>query len=155
MFPASAGNAAFVIYSSLILFDLLLTACVMGCVLALMALGSNGQLRYALLAGLCLGLGVSAKGPVAAHSHRLPDPDVPALEATCFGRIHPSFSGRASVLWCCRPVQLFWRGFGPALYSTGSDFAHGLIWEQSTGRISDRHAEPMGARSISICCCRR
>src|SRR5690606_21925591 len=29
------GSAAFVIYSSLILFDLLLTACVLGCLLAL------------------------------------------------------------------------------------------------------------------------
>lgn len=129
------GSAAFVIYSSLILFDLLLTASVMGCVLALLALGNNGRFRYALLAGMCLGLGVLAKGPVVLIHIAFPILMYPLWKRPVSAVSTRRFlAGIGLMVLLAGAIVLAW--LGPALYSTGSDFAYGLIWEQSTGRIS-------------------
>jgi 4-amino-4-deoxy-L-arabinose transferase-like glycosyltransferase len=129
------GSAAFVIYSSLILFDLLLTACVLGCFLALLSFANRGEIRYALLAGVCAGLGVLAKGPVLIIHISLPialyslwrQPGS-SISASRF------LAGVGLTVFVAGAIVLAW--LGPALYSTGSDFAYGLLWEQSAGRVS-------------------
>lgn len=139
------GSAAFLAYSSLILFDLLLTACVLGCFLALLAFARRGEIRYALLAGVCVGLGVLAKGPVV-----LIHVAFPILMYPLWRQPGSSISTRGFLAGVCLMILLAaaivsaW--LGPALYSTGSDFAYGLVWEQSAGRVSGSvrgaHARP-------------
>ncbi|TIL83428.1 MAG: glycosyltransferase family 39 protein, partial [Mesorhizobium sp.] len=58
------GSAVFIIYSSLILFDLLLTACVLAAVLALLDFAKGLGAICAVRAGLFIGLGALSKGPV-------------------------------------------------------------------------------------------
>ncbi|TIS23085.1 MAG: phospholipid carrier-dependent glycosyltransferase, partial [Mesorhizobium sp.] len=59
-----AGSTIFVIYSTLILFDMLLTVFVLAALLSLLAFAKNGNHWHAVLAGLFIGLGVLTKGPV-------------------------------------------------------------------------------------------
>ena len=137
------GSAPFVIYSTLILFDLLLTACVLGAFLALIAFARDGKVRYALLAGLSIGLGVLAKGPVV-----LIHVAFPILLYPLWRQAHVSsarfLAGAGLALLVAGAVTLAW--LGPALNSTGSDFARGLVWEQAAGRIAGSaagaHARP-------------
>ncbi len=136
---AMLGNAVFVIYSGLILFDLLLTCCVLGAVIALLAYAREGgrgrSNALILLAGLCLGLGVLAKGPVVLVFLLWPVATYPLWR----GAIHAA------------PTTRMWRGFGlsilvglllvaawivPALIETHGEFASSLIWSQTAGRIS-------------------
>jgi 4-amino-4-deoxy-L-arabinose transferase-like glycosyltransferase len=129
------GSAAFVIYSSLILFDLLLTACVLGCFLALLSFANRGEVRYALLAGVCAGLGVLAKGPVLLIHITLPIAMYPLWRQPGSSISTRRFlAGVGLTMLVAGAIVLAW--LGPALYSTGSDFAYGLVWEQSAGRVS-------------------
>lgn len=138
------GSTIFVIYASLILFDLLLTVCVLGCFLALLSFARRGEIRYALLAGMCAGLGVLAKGPVFFIHMVLPVAMYPLWrqpDGVSAGRF---LAGVGLTVLVAGAVVLAW--LGPALYSTGRDFAYGLLWEQSAGRLSGSargaHARP-------------
>ena len=136
---AMLGNAVFVIYSGLILFDLLLTCCVLGALIALLACAREGEGRRSPvligLAGLCLGLGILAKGPVVLIFLFWPFATYPLWRC----EIHAASTAR------------MWRGFGlsilvallpvatwivPALIETHGAFAASLMWSQTAGRIS-------------------
>ena len=134
---ALLGNAVFVIYSGLVLFDLLLTCCVLGALIALLAYAreDEGGGPAVLVAGLCLGLGVLAKGPVVLIFLFWPIATYPLWRCG----IHAASTAR------------MWRGFGqsivvgllpvgawivPALIETHGTFAGSLIWSQTAGRIS-------------------
>lgn len=138
------GTVAFIIYSSLILFDLLLTACVLGCFLALLSFANRGEFRYALLAGVCAGLGMLAKGPVFFVHIALPIAMFPFWRRPESISTRRFLAGLGLAALVAGTIALAW--LGPALYSTGSDFAHGLLWEQSVGRVSGSargaHARP-------------
>lgn len=139
------GSVVFVIYSSLILFDLLLTACLLAAFLALIAFSKGRGWQYAVLAGLFVGLGVLTKGPVVL------------IHIACPILLYPLWRDRRSSL----PARKFFAGMplvilagcipvaawlGPALHQTGLDFAYNLIWQQAEGRISgslgSAHARP-------------
>lgn len=139
------GSVPFAVYSSLILFDLLLTACVLGCFLALLSFAGRGEIRYALLAGVCAGLGVLTKGPVLLIHVALPIAMYPFWRQPGTDiSIRRFFAGVGVTVLVAGTVVLAW--LGPALYSTGNDFAYGLIWEQAAGRVSGSargaHARP-------------
>ncbi|MEW9834889.1 ArnT family glycosyltransferase [Mesorhizobium marinum] len=139
------GSVPFVLYSSLILFDLLLTACVLGCLLALLAYDRQGRLRFALLAGLLLGLGVLAKGPVILIHLAFPALLHPLWRQPDTGLSTRRFlAGFGLAVLVSAAIVAAW--LGPALYSTGRDFAYGLVWEQSAGRVAGSahgaHARP-------------
>lgn len=140
------GSTIFVIYSSLLLFDLLLTLFVLAFMLALLAFARGRGLRYAALAGLFIGFGVLSKGPVVLIHlagpilmyplWRNPSSDLPARSF---------FSGVAlSLLVAFIPVVAW---LGPAFYQTGTDFAYNLVWRQAAGRVSGSmegaHARPI------------
>jgi len=140
------GSAVFVIYSSLILFDLLLTVCVIAFMLALLAFARGRGLRYAALAGLFVGLGVLSKGPVVLIHvasaialyplWRNPSSDLPVR------RFYPGIV--VTLLVAFVPVVAW---LGPAFHQTGTDFAYNLVWRQAAGRVSGSvegaHARPV------------
>lgn len=138
------GSVVFVIYSSLILFDLLLTVCVLGCFLALLSFAKRGEIRYALLAGACAGLGVLAKGPVLFVHMALPIAMYPLWRRPDGVTVGRFLVGAGLMTLVAGAIVIAW--FGPALYSAGKDFAYGLVWEQSVGRVSGSargaHARP-------------
>lgn len=129
------GSAAFLIYSTLILFDLLLTVFVLASVLSLISFGRGRGLGHAALAGLFVGLGVLTKGPVVLIHLAAPVLFFP-LWRNPEHDISPRrfFSGMALVLLVGLAVTAAW--LGPAFYRTGMDFAYDLVWRQSAGRIA-------------------
>ncbi len=140
------GSTIFVIYSSLILFDLLLTLFVLAFILALLAFARGRGLRYAALAGLFIGFGVLSKGPVVLIHvaspimlyplWRNPASDLPARKF---------LSGMALAFLVAFVPVVAW--LGPAFYQTGTDFAYNLVWRQAAGRVSGSmegaHARPV------------
>lgn len=129
------GNVVFIIYASLILFDLLLTACVLASFLSMLAFARGRGIRCALLAGLFVGLGVLAKGPVVLIHLAWPVLLYPwwrtereALRPAAFHR------GMGLALAAALLPVAVW--LAPALLKTDGRFAYDLIWEQSAGRIS-------------------
>jgi 4-amino-4-deoxy-L-arabinose transferase-like glycosyltransferase len=140
------GSVVFLIYSTLVLFDLLLTACVLAAFLALIAFSRGKGWRHAVLAGLFLGLGVLAKGPVVLVYMAAPILLYPLWRDPRSGLPVGKFLAGVAVMMlvACVPV-LAW--LGPALHRTGLDFAYNLVWRQAAGRISgslrSAHARPL------------
>ena len=60
-----AGGIPFMIYGTLVMFDFVLCAFVLLSLICLYYFRQERHLRYALLMGLCFGMGVLTKGPVA------------------------------------------------------------------------------------------
>lgn len=140
------GSAVFLVYSSLILFDLLQTVFVLAAMLALVAFAGSGRPRYAALAGLFIGFGVLTKGPVMLIHIACPVLLYPLWRnpasdlAAC-----PFFKGMALLLATGFVHVLIW--MVPLLYQMGGDFAYSLIWRQAAGRVSGNlesaHARPI------------
>ncbi|MFB8342288.1 ArnT family glycosyltransferase [Brucella cytisi] len=139
------GSIPFIIYSTLVLFDLLLTLCVLIFTLMTMHFARSGQWRDAVIAGVCVGLGVLAKGPVVLI-HAAPVILFHPLWKTTTSPIstHRIFLGTAISVAVGFMLVLAW--LLPAFYETGFDFAYNLIWRQSAGRIAGSiegaHARP-------------
>ncbi|RWP27036.1 glycosyltransferase family 39 protein [Mesorhizobium sp.] len=139
------GSAVFIIYSSLILFDLLLTACVLAAVLALLDFAKGLGAICAVTAGLFIGLGVLSKGPVV-----LVHVAAPILLYPLWRDPHSSlpprrfFSSTVVVVAAALLPVAAW--LGPVLHRLGSGFAYDLVWRQAAGRVSGSlagaHARP-------------
>jgi 4-amino-4-deoxy-L-arabinose transferase-like glycosyltransferase len=129
------GNVVFIIYSSLILFDLLLTVCVLAAVLALLDFAKGLGASCAVAAGLFVGLGALAKGPVVLVHVAAPillyqvwrDP-VSSLRPRRF------FSGMVVVAAAALLPVASW--LEPVFHRLGSGFAYDLVWRQAAGRVS-------------------
>ncbi|WP_274626836.1 ArnT family glycosyltransferase [Arvimicrobium flavum] len=129
------GSVVFAIYASLIYIDLLQTVFVLTFMIALLAFANGGARRHALLAGLSIGLGILAKGPVML--------------------IHVIWPILLYPWWrnpqCTLPVRAFYRGcvplalaalvpvlawLGPVMLLADQDFLYNLVWKQAAERIS-------------------
>jgi 4-amino-4-deoxy-L-arabinose transferase-like glycosyltransferase len=135
-----AGLPVFIVLGFSIMFDMLLTATVVGAQLALWQAGRSGGRRAFLVYGLCTGLGLLAKGPIVFLF---------TLPAALLGplwiegerkrgwhlRIGASFAFAVS-------IGLAWAL--SAAYLGGPEFAEMLFWKQSAGRIASSfaHARP-------------
>lgn len=136
---AMLGNAVFVIYSGLILFDLLLTCCVLGALLAFLVAARQPEgsvtLPRVCLAGLSLGLGILAKGPVVLIFVLWPIATYPWWRGE---RRLLRTSGAWKFFGCALLVAVVpvaaW--VAPTLIQTNGDFARSLIVDQTAGRIS-------------------
>lgn len=140
------GNAAFLFFCTYVEFDVLLTCCVLASFLALHAFARGRGLRFAALAGLFVGLGVLAKGPVVLVHAVWPfllyplwrDPEVHLAPRTFFRAV-------PLVVLCALAAVAAW--LGPVMLGTGADFIHDLVWRQSAGRITGSmevsHARPL------------
>lgn len=129
------GSVVFAIYATLIYFDVFQTVFVLAFMLALLAFARGGGLLQAVLAGLFIGLGVLAKGPVMlVHVvwpvvlyplWRNPDGD---LSNAAF------FKGCGVIVAAGFVPVIAW--LGPVLALADSDFLYNLLWKQSAGRVS-------------------
>ena len=135
---ALLGNVVFVIYSGLILFDLLLTSCVLGALIVLLVharSSKKGSLLRIAVIGLSIGLGILAKGPVVLIFVLWPVATYPLWRSerhvVSAGGLWAA-TGMA-VLFALVPVAAW---IGPALIETGGEFGRALIWQQTAGRIS-------------------
>lgn len=137
------GSVPFLIYSTLIMFDLTLTAFVLASLLSLLSYAETRKFRHVLLMGLFLGLGVLTKGPVAYLYVIFPVLFGP-LWVRGFTR-PVSWYGDcfAGIFLSIFPV-LFW--LLPVLAQSDNHFALWLIWEQTAGRVTGNftaaHARP-------------
>lgn len=123
-----------------IMFDMLLTATVSAAMLALWIAGRSGARSAFVLYGICVGLGVLAKGPVALLF---------TLPAALLARHWADPAVRRG--WILRIALALSLGLGLALawalsaaYLGGHDYAEMLFWKQSAGRVTSSfaHARP-------------
>lgn len=124
-----------------IMFDMLLTATVSAAMLALWTAGRTGDRRAFAAYGLCIGLGLLAKGPVV-FLFTLPAAFLaslwidPAQRRGWVLRIALALALAVAVglAWALR-----------AAYLGGPEFAEMLLWKQSAGRITSSfaHARPI------------
>jgi 4-amino-4-deoxy-L-arabinose transferase-like glycosyltransferase len=139
------GNVVFVIYSTMILFDLLLTVFVLASMLSLLAFARGRGLRYAVAAGLFVGLGVLTKGPVTLLHIGWPILLYPLWRNPSSDLEPKRFLAGAglSLAVACLPVFVW---LVPAIYQTSGGFAYNLVWKQAAGRVSGNlqssHARP-------------
>lgn len=145
LLPEAAGRAqlvmlgcfAFLLYSTVILFDLTLTVFVLGALLGFLAFADDRRYRYALLAGLCLGLGVLTKGPVAYLYVVFPVVFAPYWMRNDGHRKRWYLGSLAALLVSAVPVLLW---LVPVLRASSSEFGYWLVWEQTAGRITGSYA---------------
>lgn len=137
------GSVPFIIYSTLVLFDLTLTVFVLASFLAHLNYAEKRQFRYMVIMGLFMGFGVLTKGPVT-YLYIL----FPAILAPFW---HPNFTKPiswygdifASIVISILPVCLW---LFPVLLQSDNHFAFWLVWEQTAGRVTgnfnDAHVRP-------------
>ncbi len=134
------GLPIFVGLGFAIMFDMLLTASVMGGLLALWQANRTGGCRPWLLFGLSLGVGLLAKGPVVLL-YLLP----PALLAQFWvdpARMKGWYLRVLGAVAIGAAMVLAWAI--PAAILGGPDYAAMLFWKQSAGRMASSfaHARP-------------
>jgi len=139
------GSLLFVVLSTVLAFDVLLTACVLGALAAMLrsrASKGGSALAAVGLAGLAIGAGLLCKGPVVLLFL------VPAL-GLLPAELRPGIRGRA---WAGRVllavavgvlVALAW--VVPAARHGGRAYENGILWGQVVQRVSGsygKHDEP-------------
>lgn len=139
------GAFPFLIYSSLMMFDIMLTAWLLATLILFYDYSKDGKLYRPVLAGLTIGFGVLTKGPVMLLYVLWPlalykfwrDQDKTVTPAKFYKGIG------LSILVGLIPVMLW---LIPTLQDANSHFAFWLLWEQTAGRVtgnfSSSHARP-------------
>lgn len=127
------GSVPFLIYGTLIMFDVTLTLFVLLALLALLAYASNRRPIFILGMALTMGLGVLTKGPVAWLYVIFP-----VLLAPLWLQDNKNwlswYGGCALAFLLSAIPVLLW--LIPVLKASNPDFAFSLVWEQTAGRIS-------------------
>lgn len=154
--PDVAGSAALILagglawcgYSTLVMFDAPLTACVLGALASGLVAAKRGAAWAFALVGACLGLGILAKGPMTLL-HALP----PLLAAPLWLREKgvspaPTFAwsrwylGLAAAFLIGAGISLSWAL--PAASQGGPAFGPDMLWNQTANRMISAfaHARP-------------
>jgi 4-amino-4-deoxy-L-arabinose transferase-like glycosyltransferase len=138
------GSFGFLIYSTVILFDLTLAVFVLGALLCLLAYSKSRQLRFMLAMGLLLGLGVLTKGPVAYLYVLFPVLFAPYWAERKRGWKSWYYGNLLAFLVSLLPI-LVW--LVPVLNASSNEFGYWLVWEQTAGRVTgsyrSSHARPV------------
>jgi 4-amino-4-deoxy-L-arabinose transferase-like glycosyltransferase len=126
------ASLPFLIYSTIILFDLTLTVFVLATLLCLLVYAEKRKAAVILLMGLCLGLGVLTKGPVMYLYTIFPI----VLAAFWVEDLRPAtwFGGCFLAFLISFIPVLIW--LIPVLHLADQNFAIWLLWEQSAGRVT-------------------
>ena len=138
-----AGSFLFLVSSSLVMFDAMLTACVLLGFVGVVQVWRSGRWLWWLLVGLAIGLGVLVKGPVILV-HLLPA----ALLAPLWQGHRPFgwwlrwFAGLLGALLLGAGLALAWAL--PAAEAGGQAYGDQILWSQFAGRVSKSfdHARP-------------
>lgn len=133
----AGGTLAWAVTGTLIMFDLLLAACVLLGMLGLVRAG-EGEARGWWIFGLGLGLAVLAKGPVALLHLLLPAALGPAWSAQA--RAHPAgwYLRLAGGFVLGALVALAW--VIPAAVSGGEEYSRMILWNQTADRLAKSFA---------------
>lgn len=127
------GSVPFLIYCTLILFDLSLAVYVQLAMICLLNFSKEGKLRWMIVMGVVLGLGVLTKGPVA-YLYII----FPALLGPLWfeGRLTKArwYGGFLLAVLASIPPVLLW--LIPVLNASDDKFAFWLVWNQTAGRIT-------------------
>lgn len=127
------GSIPFIIYSTLILFDLTLTVFVLSSLLALLAYADSRKFRYMILMGMLMGLGVLTKGPVAYLYVLFPAFLAPLWMSNFTRPVSWYGDVTASIILSILPICLW---LVPVLLQADNHFAFWLVWEQTAGRVT-------------------
>ncbi|MCB9973635.1 MAG: glycosyltransferase family 39 protein [Rhodospirillales bacterium] len=128
------GAFPFMIYATLIMFDMTVTALLLACCIVFLDIARTPRISRLLLAGLLIGAGVLTKGPVMYLYLLCPLCLYPLWKFPDFisnARFYKSLG--IALLVSIIPVLLW---LIPALSQTGNDFAFWLLWNQTAGRVS-------------------
>ncbi|MCB1532084.1 MAG: glycosyltransferase family 39 protein [Alphaproteobacteria bacterium] len=136
------GSVPFIIYSTLVMFDMTLGVFVLLSLLALLSYADNRKPLFLLALALSLGIGVLTKGPVAWLYVVFPFLLAPYWLKGKQNWLSWYTGGVLAFLLSGVPVLLW---LVPVLKSSNPDFAFWLIWEQTAGRISG-HMENVHTR---------
>lgn len=134
----------FLIYGTMVMFDLLVAVLLLSVLISFLDYARAPAIYKPLLAGIALGFGALAKGPVIYLYALWP------LALYAYWRREEFVSKKKfyAALLICVFVSfippLLW--LAPALARANGDFAFWLLWEQTAGRISGKfgasHARP-------------
>lgn len=128
-----AGSLPFMIYGTLIMFDFLVCACVLGALIFIVRYSGSRSPKDLILIGLCAGIGILAKGPVALL-YTLPVFLLAPFWAADFKRPAAWYgSVLLAILISAIPVLLW---LIPVLQAADNHFAFWLIWNQTAGRVT-------------------
>ena len=127
------GMFGFLLYCTVILFDLTLSVFVLGALLSVLAYARERRVRYVLSLGLLLGLGVLTKGPVAWLYVVFPILLAPYW-ADGNGNWKSWYFGMLAAFVVSLIPVLAW--LIPVLEESSRQFGYWLVWEQTAGRIT-------------------
>lgn len=124
----------FLIYSSLIMFDIMLSCAILAYLLTLRSYVREDDICKVIKCGIILGLGVLIKGPVIlvyllgpilGYKYWKPENSISSKKFS-FAVLGSIIIGAALVfIWLI-----------PALTQTSDEFSYSLIWHQSAGRVT-------------------
>ncbi len=137
------GCLPFLIYSSMVMFDITMTFFVLLTILNMLAFLETQKGRYVVLMALAMGLGVLTKGPVAYLYVIFPMLLAPYWHDRAFKPLRWYGGCLAALLLSTLPVLLW---LVPVILKSDSHFAFWLVWEQTAGRVTgnfnDAHVRP-------------
>lgn len=136
-----AGTLAWIVFGMALMFDMLLTFCVLVGLIALVEAAASGSRRWHVVYGGAIALGVLAKGPVA-FLHLVPPAALapwwlaPAVDRKrWYRRTTAAIVGGVLVagIWAL-----------PAAILGGDAYREKILWKQTAGRMTDSfaHAKP-------------
>ncbi|MCB1469909.1 MAG: glycosyltransferase family 39 protein [Rhizobiaceae bacterium] len=129
------GSVAFLSYASLIYLDVLQAVLVLGFTLCVIAFARSGRHWRAAAAGLFLGLGILAKGPVMIVHVIWPVILYPLWKDPNGGLSLRSFyQGCATIIAVSLVPVACW--LGPLVAKADPDFLYNLLWRQTVERVS-------------------
>lgn len=131
------GSFGFIIYTTVILFDLTLTVFVLGALLCLLAYARSRRIRLMLMMGVLLGIGVLTKGPVAYLYVIFPVLFAPYWTEKRDGWKRWYLGNLLALFVSFLPI-LVW--LVPVLNASSSEFGYWLVWEQTAGRVTGSYA---------------
>jgi len=138
-----AGSIPFMVYATLVMFDLALCVFVLLSLICLLYFRKNHQGRYISLLGLCLGLGALTKGSVI-YLYVLPVALLAPFWVQNFSHPLRWYGGIGLAVILSILLVLCW--LIPILNASETGFAYELLWKQSFGRIAGNfgtsHARP-------------
>jgi 4-amino-4-deoxy-L-arabinose transferase-like glycosyltransferase len=133
-----AGIAWFAVFSTAIMFDVLLAACVLVALLGVIDLADGRIARGVLVAGLGIGLGVLAKGPVALLDVVFAAASAPLWSATARSRPGRYYGAFALAIGLGAAIALAWAI--PAALRGGAAYADAIFLKQTFGRVTESFA---------------
>ena len=133
----TGGMLVWAVTSTLIMFDLLLTACVLLGILGLARAGADDARGWWLF-GLGLGLGILAKGPVALLQLLLPAALGPVWSAVARARPGAWYLRLGGGFLLGAAIALAW--VVPAAIAGGEEYSRMILWNQTADRLAQSFA---------------